>query len=122
MTETPTDKKLSERFGEAINDGYEALGDLVAEYGDAILSVLRLAEAQPSAGTFKLGDFVQKKSGSSWRGKVVGFYSTNLTPRGYCVESAYESGSVQIYPEAALVVLAYRPKPKTKSAKSTSRR
>ncbi len=49
MTDIPNDKKLSERFGEAINDGYEALGDLVAEYGDAILSVLRLAEAQPSA-------------------------------------------------------------------------
>jgi len=56
-----------------------------------------------SAGAFKLGDFVQKKSGSSWRGKVVGFYATDMTPRGYCVESTNEPGSVQIYPETALV-------------------
>ena len=65
------------------------------------------AESHPSAGAFKLGDPVQKKSGSSWRGKVVGFYATDMTPRGYCVESANEPGSVQIYPEAALVAGAF---------------
>lgn len=54
---------------------------------------------------FKLGDRVYKKSGSSWRGKVVGFYSTALTPVGYAVESDTESGSVQIYPEKALAAL-----------------
>ncbi|OWV62531.1 hypothetical protein ATY75_11940 [Rhizobium sp. N122] len=52
---------------------------------------------------FKLGDRVSKKSGSSWNGRVVGFYSTELTPVGYCVESERETGSVQIYPEAALL-------------------
>lgn len=51
---------------------------------------------------FKLGDWVQKTKGSSWRGHVVGFYSTTLTPIGYCVESNWEPGSVQIYPESAL--------------------
>lgn len=51
---------------------------------------------------FKLGDKVSKKKGSQWHGTVCGFYSTALTPVGYAVESAYEQGSVQIYPEAAL--------------------
>lgn len=51
---------------------------------------------------FALGDEVFKLTGSQWHGKVVGFYSTTITPRGYAVESAHERGSVQIYPEAAL--------------------
>lgn len=52
---------------------------------------------------FKLGDLVQKKQGSSWRGKVVGFYFTAATPIGYSVESLHEPGSVQVWPEAALI-------------------
>jgi dihydrofolate reductase (trimethoprim resistance protein) len=51
---------------------------------------------------FKLGDLVRKTRGSQWHGRVVGFYSTNLTPIGYAVESSTERGSVQIYPESAL--------------------
>lgn len=51
---------------------------------------------------FELGQAVRKKSGSSWHGRVVGTYSTALTPMGYCIESYYETGSVQIYPEAAI--------------------
>lgn len=51
---------------------------------------------------FDFGQAVRKKSGSSWHGCVVGTYSTTMTPMGYCVESYYEKGSVQIYPEAAL--------------------
>ena len=51
---------------------------------------------------FKLGDFVRKIKGSMWSGKVVGTYSTELTPEGYAVESFFEKGSVQIYPAAAL--------------------
>lgn len=51
---------------------------------------------------YKLGDRVRKIKGSSWQGKVVGFYSTDLTPIGYAVESEREKGSVQIYPESAL--------------------
>jgi hypothetical protein len=40
-------EKLSERFYAAINDGYEALGDLVAEdYGTAILAAIREKEAR----------------------------------------------------------------------------
>jgi hypothetical protein len=51
---------------------------------------------------FKMGDYVQKKSGSQWHGRIVGWYSTGLTPIGWCVESVFEQGSVQIYPEKAL--------------------
>ena len=54
---------------------------------------------------FLLGDRVTKTKGSCWTGKVVGFYSTALTPEGYCVESENEPSSVQIYPVAALVLL-----------------
>ena len=52
--------------------------------------------------TFPLGTYVEKIKGSEWEGKVVGFYSTSLTPRGYAVESSTHAGSVQIYPESAL--------------------
>lgn len=51
---------------------------------------------------FKLGDRVRKIKGSQWKGRVVGTYSTELTPEGYAVESDTEKGSVQIYPAAAL--------------------
>jgi dihydrofolate reductase (trimethoprim resistance protein) len=52
--------------------------------------------------TFRRGDLVKKRSGSHWRGKVVGEYSTELTQEGYAVESDYHPGSVQIYPVGAL--------------------
>lgn len=56
-------------------------------------------------GWHALGTRMRKKSGSSWQGKVVGYYSTELTPEGYCIESEREPGSVQIYPAAALEVV-----------------
>jgi dihydrofolate reductase (trimethoprim resistance protein) len=56
----------------------------------------------PSDATFNLGDRVRKKSGAAWQGRVVGWYSTSLTPEGYAVESESHPGSVQIYPVAAL--------------------
>lgn len=63
--------------------------------------------------TFKIGDSVKKKSGSSWEGRIVGTYSTELTPEGYAVESFAHKGSVQIYPanalEAAHAALAEQP-------------
>lgn len=55
--------------------------------------------------TFNYGDTVRKKSGSEWQGKIVGFYSTNLTREGYAVESDTHKGSVQIYPVSALELL-----------------
>lgn len=51
---------------------------------------------------FQLNDQVTKISGSSWRGRICGTYSTHLTPEGYVVESNFEPGSVQLYPAAAL--------------------
>ncbi|GLS35098.1 hypothetical protein GCM10010869_06860 [Mesorhizobium tianshanense] len=38
----------------------------------------------------------------SWRGKIVGWYPTDLTNLGYAIESYFEPGSVQIYPETAI--------------------
>lgn len=58
------------------------------------------------APKFRRGDLVRKRSGSQWQGSVVGEYSTTLTPEGYAVESDTHSGSVQIYPAAALELLA----------------
>jgi hypothetical protein len=50
----------------------------------------------------KLGQEVKKKNGSEWQGYVVGFYSTELTPHGACLESSTHKGSVQLYPFKAL--------------------
>ena len=61
---------------------------------------------------FKRGQRVRKRKGSAWRGHVVGFYRTELTPDGYAVESEREPGSVQIYPGSALEAVDgdfYRP-------------
>jgi dihydrofolate reductase (trimethoprim resistance protein) len=51
---------------------------------------------------FRYGDLVRKSRGSWWEGRVVGYYSTEQTPRGYAVQLPIENGPVQIYPEAAL--------------------
>lgn len=56
----------------------------------------------PTHTTFALEDYVQKRGGGAWHGRVVGWYSTFFTPEGYAVESHFEPGSVQIYPAAAL--------------------
>lgn len=60
---------------------------------------------RPHGFAFRAGDRVRKTKGSSWQGRVVGFYSTDLTPVGYAVESEREPGSVQIYPERALEIV-----------------
>ncbi len=57
---------------------------------------------KPEGFKFDYGDRVRKTRGGSWQGRVVGFYSASLTERGYAVESERETGSVQIYPEAAI--------------------
>jgi hypothetical protein len=56
----------------------------------------------PADAKFSRGATVRKKGRASWRGKIVGWYRTELTALGYAVESAFEPGSVQIYPESAL--------------------
>ena len=57
----------------------------------------------PADAAFAFGALVQKKGRASWRGKIVGWYRTDITALGYAVESAFEPGSVQIYPETALL-------------------
>jgi dihydrofolate reductase (trimethoprim resistance protein) len=53
-------------------------------------------------GCWRMGTRLRKKSGASWQGKVVGYYTTDLTDVGYAIESEREPGSVQIYPAKAL--------------------
>ena len=36
----------------------------------------------PFPATFGLGNRVRKKSGAAWQGRIVGWYSTQLTPEG----------------------------------------
>lgn len=54
---------------------------------------------------FKWGDKVRKIKGSEWQGRIVGFYTSSITPYGYAVESEAHKGSTQIYPEAALELI-----------------
>ena len=49
-----------------------------------------------------MGDYAAKKGRALWRGKIVGWYRTDLTKLGYAIESHFEPGSVQIYPETAI--------------------
>lgn len=60
---------------------------------------------EPKTNKFNIGDTVMKIRGSEWAGIVVGTYSTGLTPEGYCVESTFHKGSIQIYPASALQLL-----------------
>lgn len=68
---------------------------------EAERDALKAAHPWPE-GPFAFGDRVEKAKGSSWHGQVCGWYTTSLTPIGYCVESEREPGSVQLYPAAAL--------------------
>ncbi len=65
-------------------------------------ALLRSIKFIDAPGVYALGDRVRKKSGSQWSGRVVGYYSTALTPQGVAVESEHHVGSVQIYPATAL--------------------
>lgn len=56
----------------------------------------------PSENTFQLHALVRKRSGAWWEGRVVGFYSTEQTPDGVCVQLDRPMGPVQIYPASAL--------------------
>jgi len=57
---------------------------------------------RPTGFLWDIGTRVRKKSGSEWQGRVVGFYSTDLTPEGYVVESEVHKRSCQLYPAKAL--------------------
>jgi dihydrofolate reductase (trimethoprim resistance protein) len=87
-------------------------GKLIVAAHNATIARLSAAMSQEetddpepqNSGRFALGDFVSKKSksGSKWRGCVVGTYATALTDCGYVIKSWYEPNSVQNYPAAAL--------------------
>lgn len=64
-----------------------------------VVSVGKVPDSEPR---WPLGAKVRKNRGSSWRGTVCGYYSTPHTPVGYYVDSAFEPGSVQVWPEVAL--------------------
>ncbi|RZI91694.1 MAG: DfrB family trimethoprim-resistant dihydrofolate reductase [Pseudomonas sp.] len=75
---------------------------VIAALDGNVEPALLTRSAAADLSSLSLGDVVRKKSGSEWEGRVVGTYSTALTPEGYCVESSSHSGSVQIYPVGAL--------------------
>jgi hypothetical protein len=81
---------------------------------EAVLRAFKEWEREHGGGDSKwpIGTTVFKTQGSSWHGKVVGYYSTVLTPDGYCVESDREPGSVHIYPRSALAALGTAEKEK----------
>jgi dihydrofolate reductase (trimethoprim resistance protein) len=61
-----------------------------------------MVDQWPSDAKFQMGDYVAKKGRALWRGKIVGWYRTDVTKLGYAIESYFELGSVQIYPETAI--------------------
>lgn len=83
------------------------------DYNEQIWAAMLAAAPEPPAMNtpppkFARGDVVRKRSGSQWQGRVVGEYSTTLTPEGYAVESDTHAGSVQIYPAALLELVEHR--------------
>lgn len=61
-----------------------------------------MSDPWPPDARFEMGDYVAKKGRALWRGRIVGWYRTELTALGYAIESHYEAGSVQIYPATAI--------------------
>lgn len=89
----------------ALECGFEIANDDADEFSCTQAQLYELSlrlRGVSVGGKFNRYDRVTKIKGSSWTGQVCGFYSTKLTPIGYAVESETETGSVQIYPEAAL--------------------
>jgi len=107
MTDMPSDlveKVAAKLFNDILGDmgSYAEWG--YASYREAATRkiIAALTDHQSAPRRWNLGDKVRKKRGGQWRGTVCGFYSTPHTPEGYCVDSAYEAGSVQVWPAAAL--------------------
>jgi dihydrofolate reductase (trimethoprim resistance protein) len=95
-------KDLLERCMAILGKALPTSRTVTYQQGCVLLVDLGVAHAKLDTARFQIGDNVRKKTGAAWQGKVVGTYSTNLTPEGYCVESDAHPGSVQIYPAAAL--------------------
>lgn len=56
----------------------------------------------PADAAFAFGSFAKKKGKADWRGRICGWYRTDMTPLGYVIESAYHFGSVQLYPATGI--------------------
>jgi len=101
MTDMPSE--LVEKVARAMRASIGLVGDPPQCSLDlAQAAIAALTDHQSAPRRWDIGDKVRKKRGSQWRGTVCGFYSTPHTPEGYCVDSAYEAGSVQVWPAAAL--------------------
>ena len=103
----PTNEELDELYQRHFGHPADFGADVLSRWGGWQPGLLGQGGVLESAlrqlnGKFQLGESVRKTKGSQWSGKVVGRYSTKLTPEGYAVESASERGSVQIYPAFAL--------------------
>lgn len=115
-----TGEQITLRLDKDVVEKYTKVADLAGVTFDQALSVvlsLKVVNETPAATKnynnftptkstarkFHYGQLVTKTKGSKWTGHVVGFYTTDLNPAGYAIESATEKGSVQIYPEAALM-------------------
>lgn len=104
------DTMFSGKFGDTIQHVQQTPGCPLAAIA---LPIERAADWNTRANlssddardAWPIGMRVTKTKGSSWTGKIVGHYSTNLTPVGVAVESENEPGSVQIYPVTALRAL-----------------
>lgn len=79
-----------------------ASGTKAANQAAAIVRIVLDGTNRNVSAKFSMGDRVRKTNGSQWQGRIVGTYSTALTPEGYAVESEAHPGSVQIYPASAL--------------------
>lgn len=111
---TPTKEQISDALREIKECHiYWCNGDMATPNSANVKTIITVLQSALDNGgadhKFKLGDRVTKIKGSCWTGRVVGFYSTELTPIGYAVESETENGSVQIYPEKALKALTQPP-------------
>lgn len=75
---------------------------IFSELASRIRALIPSEPISRDSWAFAHGDYVCKKSGSWWAGRVVGTYATEQTPRGYAVQLDKPFGPVQIYPESAL--------------------
>lgn len=72
---------------------------------DAALAAMQPRGEQqewPADAAFAFGASAKKKGKADWRGRICGWYRTDMTPLGYVIESAYHFGSVQLYPATGI--------------------
>lgn len=111
----PTDGLAGEELQTQLVDYILALGNRGDSTEDALANPFviekfaALSQQRLDPATWQdewpLGLRVTKTKGSSWTGRIVGYYSTHLTPKGVAIESETETGSVQIYPITAIRAL-----------------